>query len=75
MHCPCIPDEMLQPVSAWQDADAYQEKVRELAKLYKENFRYLAVTNPHSCINVYSNRPRLNQRLPGLLLKGFSLIV
>ena len=58
MHCPCIPDEMLQPVSAWQDADAYQEKVRELAKLFQENFRHLAVTNPHSGINVYSNRPQ-----------------
>jgi phosphoenolpyruvate carboxykinase (ATP) len=41
-HCPGIPDEMLQPASAWQDADAYQQKARELAKLFQENFRHLA---------------------------------
>jgi phosphoenolpyruvate carboxykinase (ATP) len=33
---------MLQPASAWQDADAYQVKARELAQLFQENFRHLA---------------------------------
>ncbi len=41
-HCPGIPDEVLQPASAWLDAEAYQEKAQELAKLFQENFRHLA---------------------------------
>ena len=38
-HCPGIPDEVLQPASAWQDADAYQVKAREVAKMFQDNFR------------------------------------
>ena len=41
-HCPGVPDEVLQPASAWQDADAYQLKARELAKLFQDNFRHIA---------------------------------
>jgi phosphoenolpyruvate carboxykinase (ATP) len=41
-HCPGVPDDVLQPASAWQDADAYQLKARELAKLFQDNFRHIA---------------------------------
>jgi phosphoenolpyruvate carboxykinase (ATP) len=41
-HCPGVPDELLQPASAWQDADAYQQKARELARLFQDNFRHIA---------------------------------
>jgi phosphoenolpyruvate carboxykinase (ATP) len=40
-HCPGIPDDILQPASAWPDPQAYQVKARELAKLFRENFRHL----------------------------------
>ena len=41
-HCPGIPDEVLQPASAWPDAEAYQVKARELAQLFQDNFRQFA---------------------------------
>ena len=41
-HCPGIPDEMLQPVNTWPDADAYQKKAQELAKLFQVNFQHIA---------------------------------
>lgn len=41
-HCPGIPDEVLQPVSTWQDAEAYQVKAREVAQLFQDNFRRFA---------------------------------
>ena len=41
-HCPGIPDEVLQPASAWPDAETYQVKARELAQLFQDNFRQFA---------------------------------
>nr|WP_233254351.1 phosphoenolpyruvate carboxykinase (ATP) [Salipaludibacillus keqinensis] len=39
LHCPGVPDEVLQPKETWQDADAYDQKAMELAMKFKENFR------------------------------------
>jgi phosphoenolpyruvate carboxykinase (ATP) len=41
-HCPGVPDEVLQPASAWQDTDAYRKKARELAQRFQDNFRHIA---------------------------------
>ncbi|MFV9616220.1 MAG: phosphoenolpyruvate carboxykinase (ATP) [Gammaproteobacteria bacterium] len=41
-HCPGIPDEVLQPVRAWQDAEAYQEQARKVAQLFQDNFYQFA---------------------------------
>ena len=40
-HCPGIPDEVLQPASAWPDPEAYKVKARELAKRFHDNFEHL----------------------------------
>ena len=37
--CPNVPDEILNPENTWDDKDAYQQKARELANLFKENFK------------------------------------
>ena len=41
-HCPGVPDEVLQPASAWGDEQAYKEKAREVARLFQENFKHFA---------------------------------
>lgn len=38
-HCPGVPDVVLQPKKAWNDAAAYDEKARELAEKFKNNFK------------------------------------
>jgi phosphoenolpyruvate carboxykinase (ATP) len=37
--CPEVPSEVLQPRGTWKDADAYDEKARDLARRFNENFR------------------------------------
>ncbi|WP_088032926.1 phosphoenolpyruvate carboxykinase (ATP) [Evansella clarkii] len=39
MHCPGVPDEVLQPRETWTDKEAYDKKARELALKFKENFK------------------------------------
>jgi phosphoenolpyruvate carboxykinase (ATP) len=38
-HVPGVPDEVLQPSKAWNDATAYNQKATELAAKFKTNFR------------------------------------
>ncbi|WP_110114196.1 phosphoenolpyruvate carboxykinase (ATP) [Bacillus sp. CGMCC 1.16541] len=39
IHVPGVPDEVLQPAKAWTDASQYEEKAKELASKFKENFK------------------------------------
>ncbi|KPK95687.1 phosphoenolpyruvate carboxykinase [ATP] [bacterium SM23_31] len=37
--CPNVPSEILQPKNTWSDAGAYDEKAKDLANRFRENFR------------------------------------
>ncbi len=37
--CPDVPDEILQPRATWPDPDAYDRQARQLAQMFRENFR------------------------------------
>ncbi|SES34175.1 phosphoenolpyruvate carboxykinase (ATP) [Salipaludibacillus aurantiacus] len=39
LHCPGVPDEILQPKHTWADPEAYDQKSKELAYKFKENFK------------------------------------
>ena len=39
VRCEGVPDEILDPKKTWEDPDAYDEKARELAGRFKENFK------------------------------------
>lgn len=38
LHCPGVPDSVLQPRDTWSDKDAYDAKAQELATNFKNNF-------------------------------------
>lgn len=38
LHCPGVPDHILQPNKTWFNQDAYKEKAELLAEKFKENF-------------------------------------
>ncbi len=38
-ECPGVPSEVLIPKNTWQDEKAYEQKARELAQKFKENFK------------------------------------
>jgi phosphoenolpyruvate carboxykinase (ATP) len=37
--CPGAPAELLHPANTWADKNAYEQKSRQLARLFTENFR------------------------------------
>ncbi|TWI56892.1 phosphoenolpyruvate carboxykinase (ATP) [Halalkalibacter nanhaiisediminis] len=39
LHCPGVPDSVLQPRETWTDKEAYDAKAQELAANFKENFQ------------------------------------
>jgi phosphoenolpyruvate carboxykinase (ATP) len=40
--CPNVPSEVLKPRNTWQNKQAYDEKAKYLAKLFKDNFEQFA---------------------------------
>lgn len=45
-YCPGVPSEILDPVKTWSDPKAYEEKARELAKRFEENFARMQEKDP-----------------------------
>ncbi|WP_141433740.1 phosphoenolpyruvate carboxykinase (ATP) [Bacillus sp. 03113] len=39
LHIPGVPDEVLQPIKAWSDPKLYEQKARELARKFEENYK------------------------------------
>jgi len=39
VRCEGVPDEILDPKETWKDPKAYDEKAKELARRFKENFK------------------------------------
>ena len=39
LHIAGVPDEVLQPSKTWEDPQAYENKAKELAKKFRENFK------------------------------------
>ncbi|RBW71392.1 phosphoenolpyruvate carboxykinase (ATP) [Bacillus taeanensis] len=39
IHCPGVPDEVLQPKQTWNDGKAYDQKAKELAEKFHQNFK------------------------------------
>jgi phosphoenolpyruvate carboxykinase (ATP) len=38
VHCPGVPDQVLQPAKTWADEAEYEKKAKELAAKFKANF-------------------------------------
>ena len=39
MHCPDVPDEILEPSASWSDKAEYDKKYKQLAQRFVENFK------------------------------------
>jgi phosphoenolpyruvate carboxykinase (ATP) len=37
--CPGVPPEILDPINTWKDKSGYEKQAKELAELFKENFK------------------------------------
>lgn len=48
--CPGVPDEILDPQSTWEDKDAYDQRARELAHMFVDNFEQFAESVPSEVV-------------------------
>ncbi|HJS19968.1 MAG TPA: phosphoenolpyruvate carboxykinase (ATP), partial [Anaerolineales bacterium] len=46
MHCPGVPDEILEPSSAWSDKKEYDRSYKDLAMRFKQNFAKFEDSTP-----------------------------
>ncbi|SFA40284.1 phosphoenolpyruvate carboxykinase (ATP) [Anoxybacillus pushchinoensis] len=46
LHVPGVPDEVLQPKSTWEDKEAYEQKAKQLAAKFRENFKKFTNVDP-----------------------------
>ncbi|WP_428911263.1 phosphoenolpyruvate carboxykinase (ATP) [Niallia sp. Krafla_26] len=46
LHVPGVPDQVLQPNLTWDDQKHYEEKAKELAKKFRENFKKFSNVSP-----------------------------
>ena len=51
VECPGVTSELLDPQSTWPDAQAYEDKARELARMFSKNFERFADTVPAEVID------------------------
>ena len=42
LHCPGVPDEVLQPRATWSNGEAYDRRARALAAQFAQNFQKFA---------------------------------
>ena len=56
MHCPNVPDNILNPRNTWADKDSYDEKANNLAMAFIKNFEQYV---NHSNSDIISAGPRV----------------
>ena len=45
-NCPSVPDDVFDPASSWPSPEAYNDKYRQLAARFVENFKKFADDSP-----------------------------
>jgi phosphoenolpyruvate carboxykinase (ATP) len=56
LHCPGVPDEVLQPRQTWSDGTAYDAQARKLAGMFRANFEQFV---DHAAPEVLAAGPKL----------------
>ncbi len=50
LHCPGVPDEILNPSSSWKDQEAYRNNVRQLIDQFKINMKKYEASTPQEVL-------------------------